>query len=230
MLRRTRQRPPDPPMVDTASPRGRESRGPRACRGRASRSRLRARVLERRPALPARAPQSAKVRRHARCGRGRPRSRPAAPRTRRVTARKRSRRCRSDAKSCGAKLGERRDAAPQQSVRPRAMDDRDVVAREHADLLGVDLDAVRCDDAWVEQACSGKPPDPALAVRVDEQRLDRLHRPLACDQPVELVLALVEVRHRPARRAPGRRRTPRSSRCRARAARRRSGLDPRERA
>ena len=53
------------------------------------------------------------------------------------------------------------------------------MAREQPDLLGVDLDAVRRDDARVEQACSGEAPDATLAVRVDEQRLDRLHRPLA---------------------------------------------------
>ncbi len=75
------------------------------------------------------------------------------------------------------------------------MDDCDIVVREQPDLLGVDLDAVRCDDPRVEQARSREAPDPALPVRVDEERLDRLHRPLAAKQPVELVLALVEVRH-----------------------------------
>ena len=137
-----------------------------------------------------------RVRRHARCGRVQPRSPRAAPRTRRARGRTRRRRCRC--------RPEARRRAARRAVRPRIPSSPFERGQwttatswraSIADLLRVDLDAVRRDDARIEQTRGREAPDPALPVRVDQQRLDRLHRPLAAKQPVELVLALVEVRH-----------------------------------
>ena len=89
---------------------------------------------------------------------------------------------------------ERRDPAAEQGVRARAVRDGDAVLGEQGDLLRVDLDAVRRDDALVEQAGGGEAADAALPVRLDEHLRAPAARALAAQQPVELVLALVQVR------------------------------------
>jgi hypothetical protein len=180
-------------MVDTESRKGRRSRDPRACRRRASRSRFE----------PER-PGAAERRELERLGRGE-RVGALVARAREIAARS------SSKKSCegtdetpsvpmptrrpgGSKLCERRDPAAEQAFE-RGQCATATPCGEQLDLLVVDLDAVCGDDALVEQACAARRRIPLCPSGRSSISARRLPRPFAAEQPVELVLALVEVRH-----------------------------------
>ena len=102
-------------------------------------------------------------------------------------------------------LGERRDPAAEERIRAGAVGDGNVVPREQLELVVGQLDAVRGDDLRSQEAGGRETPDPGLAVGLDQELRHGTHRPFAALQPVELVLALVEVRHhRDAERKAGR--------------------------
>ena len=105
----------------------------------------------------------------------------------------------------GSELGKGCDAAAEERIRAGAVGDGNVVPREQLELVVGQLDAVRGDDLGSQQAGGRETPDPGLAVGLDQELRHGPHGPFAALQPVELVLALVEVRHhRDAERKAGR--------------------------
>src|SRR5439155_11994283 len=99
-----------------------------------------------------------------------------------------------DAETGSAQARQRRDPAAKRGVRPRAVDDRNVMLREQRDLLGVELDAVRRDELWREDAVAGQRENPALADRRRKLGGERFPGPAPVLEPAELVGALVEMR------------------------------------
>src|SRR5205085_3747200 len=86
------------------------------------------------------------------------------------------------------------DPAAEEGVRAGAVGDADAPHAEEADLLGGDVHAVRGQQTRAKQAGSVEPADPARPRRVDEQVAPGGELALAANEPLELRLALVEVR------------------------------------
>ena len=208
----------------TACPRGRPRRGRRACRREANRPRRRARA--RRPSRASRA--RARCRRRERLasprGRGRVRAPPASRRT-----------CRSRASMAGLSVPRpTRTPAPSSSStgatpQPRNAFERGQWAtatscsREEIDLLGVDGHAVDGHQAIAQETGTRRAPDPGGARGRNEERgvggEQRRSRPPASPVPRRSRRDA----SRQEARARDRRRTGRSTPCRAREARCRAG-------
>ena len=101
----------------------------------------------------------------------------------------------ADAEAGGAKRLERRDAAAEQGVRARAVRDRDAV-RAASSPISSSSTLTQC--AATTRSSSSPAPArrriPLCPSGSTSSSRDRLPRPLAAQQPVELVLALVQVR------------------------------------
>src|SRR5262249_50710183 len=94
-------------------------------------------------------------------------------------------RAEADAEARGAQLREWRDPAAEERVRAWAVHDRDVVSREQLDLLVVEVDAVRGDDAGREE--------PELGELGDRGGAAAFERAVPRARPAGLCLALGEV-------------------------------------
>ena len=90
-------------------------------------------------------------------------------------------------------LGERRNAAAEDRVRARAVDDGNVVLREERDLLRVDLYAVGGDDSRRQEPPARERPDAAFPQRRRNLSCERLPWSGARREPLELVGALVQM-------------------------------------